>query len=125
MSRFAGVAGWVVAAILLAVLLWPKGSPVDGNSGALRAENDSLRAVIAERDYREQLIFDVADSLRHRLDSLVKNEPSPEVRYISWHNALRTWSTDSIWRYLGTMPTDTGSGPAGYPAALGGGQGDH
>lgn len=119
------VVAWCFVAILLAVLLWPKGvAPVD-RSAALRQENDSLISVIEVRDYRERLIHEVADSLRQRLDSLVNNEPSPEVRYLSWHNALRTWSTDSIWRYLGTMPTDTGAGPAGHPAALGGGQGDH
>ena len=114
-------AAWFLVAVLLAVLLWPKPPAPTDNSAALRAQNDSLRAEIEARDYREQLMHEAADSMRTRLDSLVNNAPTPEVRYLGWHNALRTWSADSLWRFLGTMPADTGA--ARYVTPLGGDQG--
>ena len=115
------VVAWCLVVILLAVILWPKGpAPVD-NSAALRAENDSLRGEIEDRDYRQQLMHEAADSMRVRLDSLVNNAPAPEVRYLGWHNALRSWSTDSLWRFMGAWPADTGA--ARYFAPLGGDQG--
>lgn len=115
------VVAWCLVVILLAVILWPKGpAPVD-NSAALRAENDSLRGEIEDRDYRQQLMHEAADSMRVRLDSLVNNAPAPEVRYLGWHNALRSWSTDSLWRFMGAWPADTGA--ARYFAPLGGDKG--
>jgi len=107
MSRLAGVSGWVVAAILLAVLLWPKGSPVDSNSGALRAQNDSLQAVIEARGYREQRLYEYADSLARVHDSTLNNLPTLRVLYITASYAIRTSSLDSLWKFMGEWPADS------------------
>ncbi len=102
-------AAWFLVAVLLAVLLWPKPPAPTDNSAALRAENDSLRGEIEARDYREQLMHEAADSMRQRLDSMVNNAPTAQDRYLRFHADIRRWSTDSLWRYLGRMPADTGA----------------
>lgn len=112
--------GWLLAALLAIYILWPKPPAPTDNSAALRAENDSLLGEIEDRDYREQLMHEAADSMRQRLDSLVNNAPTAEERYIRWHGTIRAWSTDSLWRFLGRMPADTGA--ARHARALGHGE---
>lgn len=108
---------WVLVAVLLAWNLWPRPEPGLVQNVALRAQNDSLRSTIEARDYREAMLSEAADSLRMRLDSMVNNAPAPEVRYLAWHAALRGWSNDSLWRFMGAWPADTGA--ARYFAPLG------
>lgn len=98
---------WCLVAILLAVILWPKGPAPADNSAALRAQNDSLRAAIEDRDYREQLLWERADSLARIHDSTINNLPSARVRYLAAAYALRTAPLDSLWKFMGKWPADT------------------
>lgn len=99
---------WILVALLLAVIFWPKDRQPLENVEELKAQNDSLRMVIAGRDMREQLLWERADSLARVHDSTLNNMPSAKVRYLAAEYALRSAPLDSLWKFMGEWPADTG-----------------
>lgn len=107
MSRFACVAGWVVAAILLAVLLWPKEVSTGVDLVALRAQNDSLGAAIADRDTVIVRMKHSTTRLRAYYDSIIATQPPVRIVYLRAHEEARSLPYSDKWRYMGTLAVDT------------------